>query len=166
MTDPQQRPQGDHDDRAETPTLPTDLGTYVLGLFRAVTHSVEGDLAPYDLSLTDYAILVMCLGEQEHTATELAALLPIDASRISRMVSNLVDRGLLRRRRLQTDRRIIMLRLSDEGRELALLLRGRMRDHDARLTGDVGEEEMRVFRSVADRIHENSTSGEAGGAAP
>ena len=163
MTGPRQPPQGDRDGRAEPPAPPSDLGTYLLGLSRAVARSVEEDLAPHDLSMTDYAILGTCLERAEHTATELAALLPVDPSRISRMVSSLVDRGLLRRRRLRTDRRIIMLRLSDEGRELALLVRDRIREHDARLTGDVSEAEMEVFMSVARRIRANSASAQEPG---
>ena len=44
--------------------------------------------------------------------------MPTDPSRISRMVTKLVDMGLLRRRRLRNDRRIVMLRLTPEGNEL------------------------------------------------
>ena len=82
-------------------------------------------------------------------------MLPVDGSRVSRLVTGLVDKGLVRRRRLRSDRRVVMLRLSDEGRELTLRIMERMQGYDAMLTEGIGEEEMRVFISVSARIIAN-----------
>ena len=60
-------------------------------------------------------------------------MLPVDASRVSRIVTAVVDRGLLVRRRLPEDRRVVMLHLSEEGRDLTLRALGSMDAFVARL---------------------------------
>ena len=114
-------------------------------------------MAPYYITSLEYGVLRDCMIKGECTATELAATLPVDASRISRIVNTLVERGLLIRRRLRDDRRVVMLRLSDEGRELTSTLNQRMQAYNARLMENVAEEELSVFASVARKILANHT---------
>ena len=62
------------------------------------------------------------------------------------------------RRRLRNDRRIVMLRLSEQGRELTSLLDRRLAAYDARLIENIGEEELITFRSVILKILANQTA--------
>ena len=120
------------------------------GLANAVERGLAKELAPYHLTPTEFNLLRFCLIEQgeEITATQLAQMLPVDASRVSRIVTAVVDRGLIVRRRLPEDRRVVMLHLSDEGRELTLqALRG-MDAFVARLMEGVDEDDIHVFVSV------------------
>lgn len=137
---------------AEDP--PADLEECVAGLVNAVDKGMAREVAPYGLTPLEYSLLRHCL-EEECTATHLAQVLPVDGSRVSRLVTGLVDKGLVRRRRLRSDRRVVMLRLSDEGRELTLQIMQRMQGYDAMLTEGIDEAEMRVFVSVSARIIAN-----------
>ena len=56
--------------------------------------------------------------------------------------------GLRCRRRRRSDRRVVMLALSEEGKALALELHRRAQANDAGLSEGVSEEEMAVFASV------------------
>ena len=94
--------------------------------------------------------------EGELTATELARVLPVDASRISRLVTRMVDRKLLIRRRLRHDRRVVMLRLSEDGNELTAELRRRVQAYYSTITENVSDEEMRVFRSTVFKMLDSS----------
>lgn len=144
----------DRDPQAEG--RPTDLRAYVVGLVNAVERGTTQGAAPDGLTSLEFYFLTICLEmEREVTATELAHWLPVDASRISRIVTALVDKGLLLRRRLREDRRVVMLRLSDEGKELTLRVRDRVDAFTASLMEGVGEDELRVFLSVASRIIAN-----------
>ena len=140
------------DRRAEDPS--TNLGIFIADLFNALDKAMAREVAPHGITGLEYSLLWHCL-EGERTATQLAQVLPVDGSRISRVVTALVDRGLLRRRRLRTDRRIVMLRLTEEGTELASGIFQNMLRHYAILTENIDEEEMRVFASVASRIIAN-----------
>ena len=153
MTDPREQLRHDPETEGETPSV--DLGACVTGLVNAVSKGMAEEVEPYGLSPIEFSLLKACRAAGECTATELAAVLPVDASRVSRLVTRLVDRGLLVRRRLRNDRRIVMLRLSGQGDELTALLNGRIRQYDSRLTEDIGEEEMSVFESVTLKILAN-----------
>ena len=139
--------------RADAPQ--DNLGIYVAGLVNAVDKGTGAETTPYDLSPLEFNLLRICMSEGERTATQLAEVLPIDASRISRVVTRLVDMGLLRRRRLRRDRRIVMLRLTEKGTELVTLISEGVEDYDAKLTKGIGKEEMRVFVSVTAKILAN-----------
>ena len=148
MTDPEQEVQHSHN-------RPADLGTSVEGLVNALTRGVVREAGPYGLSPAEYNLLRICMEMGECTATDLAKVLPIDASRISRIVSRLVDMELLVRRRLRSDRRIVMLQLSPEGKELTSTLYGRIREYEAKLTDGISEEEIRTLESITAKILAN-----------
>lgn len=131
--------------------LSTSLGAGITELFNALDKAMAREVAPHGITNLEYDLLWYCM-EGEHTATELAQVLPVDGSRISRLVTGLVDRGLLRRRRLRSDRRIVMLSLTDEGRETTSGIFENMQQYYTMLTEEIGEEELRVFASVTARI--------------
>ena len=134
-----------------------NLGLYVSDLYNMLDKSMELEVAPHGITSIEYSILWYCLG-REHTATELARVLPVDTARISRIVTVLVEKGLLRRRRLRSDRRIVMLGLTEEGRQTATSIFQAMMRHYVILTEGIGEEEMRVFVSVTDRLIANHSA--------
>ena len=131
--------------------LSATLGAEITDLFNALDKAMTQEVTPHGLTTLEYDLLWYCL-EGERTATELAQFLPVDGSRVSRLVTGLVDRSLLRRRRLRSDRRIVMLSLTDAGRETTSGIFENMRRYYAMLTEDIGAEEMRVFASVTARI--------------
>ena len=131
-----------------------NLGLLISDLYNMLDKAIMKAVLPHGIAPIEYSLLWHCL-EGERTATDLAQILPIDGSRVSRLVTVLVDRGLLRRRRLRSDRRIVMLRLTEEGRELTSSIFQDMRRYYAMLTEDVGEEELRLFESIASRMVAN-----------
>lgn len=145
-------PHEDADHRLEDP--PADLNDAVAALVNAVRTAAKSVLDRHGLTLVEFSLLRYCSVEQR-TATELAQLLPIDGSRVSRVVAGLADRGLLRRRRLRSDRRIVMLTPSDEGLEVVSGIGEALRDLNITLTRGVSGDEMRVFLEVASRIVAN-----------
>ena len=145
----------------EDPNRPADMGTSVEGLVNALTRGVAREVEPYGLSPSEYNLLRFCMEMGDCTATDLAMVLPIDTSRISRIVARLVDMDLLVRRRLQSDRRIVMLQLSPEGRELTSKLYRRIREHEARLTNGISEEELSTLASITAKILDNHAAMES-----
>ena len=152
----EQEPAGYQSGRTEMATPAIDLGTHVTDLGLAVTRGISEILAPYGLFPVDFSLLRACRRmDGECTATQLAEVVPTDPSRISRIVNKLVELGLLSRRRLQDDRRMVMLRLTDEGRELTSQLHGRTQAYYAALMEGIAAEDLRVFASTSARIAEN-----------
>ena len=139
-------------------TPPHDLGTCVTGLVNAVARGMARIVAAHGLTHIDFALLRLFLGAEQWTATRLAEMLPLAPSGISRSVTKLVDRGLVRRRRLPSDRRVVILTLTDEGLRLTQDLHVRVQAFDSSLCDGVSEEEMAVFVSVTSRVVANYAS--------
>ncbi len=131
------------------------LGIQVTSLMNAVLRGAAIELEPYNISPLEFTALRICLARGEATMTELAGILPVDTSRTSRTVTGLVDKGLLRRHRRRDDRRVVMLRLSDQGVELTSTLQELLQAFDAKLTENINADELSLFASVVERIAAN-----------
>ncbi|MCY4575194.1 MAG: MarR family winged helix-turn-helix transcriptional regulator [Chloroflexi bacterium] len=153
MTDQEQQPPDNPETPADAPRV--DLGASVVTLVNAVAKGIEEELEPYSLTSVEFSLLSYCYEKDECTATELASVLPVDPPRVSRMVTALADRGLLRRRRLRNDRRVVMLRLSDDGAELAATLRRSIGNFYISVAQGISAEDLGVFASVTDKIADN-----------
>ena len=138
-------------------TEPTDLGTSVSGLVNAVARGMAQIVAPHGLTHIDFALLRLFLGVEEWTTTQLVQALPLAPSGISRTVTKLVEKGLVRRRRLRRDRRVVVLTLTWEGKALTHDLHERVQAYDASLCQGVSEEQMEAFIAVASRVMKNFT---------
>ncbi len=156
MTDRESR--DDPDCRDGYPLI--NLGADIANLFNVLDKSMAQKVAPHGITGIEYSLLWYCL-EGEWTATRLAQVLPVDAARISRIVTELVDKGLLSRRRLRSDRRIVMLRLTEEGRELASHISQEMQRYYVILTEGIGEEEIRVFEDFISKIIANHAAAQS-----
>ena len=116
-------------------------------------------MAPYNLIPLEFAILRAFLGREEWTTTQLAKALPVTLSRVSRVVTKMVGMGLMRRRRLRSDRRVVILTLTEEGLALTSELHRRVQAYDARLSEGVSaQEELAVFASVLSKVMANYTA--------
>ena len=155
MVEPtEEQPQGGP---APTPP-PLDLGECVTGLANAVARGMEEQVAPYNLIPLEFAILRAFPGREEWTTTQLAKALLVTLSRISRIVTKMVGRDLLRRRRLRSDRRVVMLALTEEGMAMAQDLHMRVQAYDAMLSEGVSAQEMAFFTSVTSKVVANYAS--------
>ena len=154
MTDRHSR----HDSDPQTDDPWGDLDECLAGLVNSVDRGMIRELAPYGLIPVEFSLLRYCQEQDQCTATQLAQVLPVDGSRVSRLVTGLVDRGLLRRRRLRSDRRVVMLSLSDEGRDLLSTAAARMKRYDEMLTEGVSDEDMRTFIAVSRAIIDNDAA--------
>ena len=139
---------------------PAQLAEGVVQLVNAVVKGVERQIAPSGLISMEFNILKSFQEKDEWTVTQLADVLPADAPRISRLVTKLVERGLLRRRRRTDDRRVVLLRLTNPGQELADELCARVHQFEARLLAGVSPDELETVRTVTAKILANHASAE------
>ena len=141
----------------EMPLL--NLAQFATVLHNSVTLRVNRELAVYDLTYTDYALIGALLDNGEWSARELAPALAMDTSSISRIVTRLVDRGLITRRRPRCDRRVVLLKLTEAGGALGLEVQQIVGAHEERLTSGVDQEEIDTFLVVIRKIVVNCEAG-------
>lgn len=152
MTNLQQPAPGGHDQPQDaTPSF----GLRAISLSTAIIKALADEAAPHDLQPVEFNLLQYCSETGECTATQLARVLPIDASRISRIVTRLVDKGLLLRRRLPHDRRTVMLSLTDEGTHLVAELGERVERYLLKLLEGYDEQDLRMVESITVQMRAN-----------
>ncbi len=156
IADGEQKTQDEESSREAAP-LP-NLADRVVSLSNAVVKGVERQIAPYGLISMEFAMLKAFVAQEEWTVTQLTEVLPADAPRVSRLVSRLVDRGLLRRRRRTDDRRVVRLRLTPQGEELTAEVCELVRQFEARLLEGVSAEEAAAFEAVVSRVVGNNAA--------
>ena len=127
----------------------------VASLLRSVDRGLTGTLAPYELIPVELELLRFCRDRGECTATQMTGVLPTDPSRISRLVHRLVQMGLVGRRRLTDDRRVVMLTLTPEGEELVQRMDALVQDFYDALTEGVSDADLVVFLSASQRMVDN-----------
>ena len=158
MPETEHRSHRNHSHRIETPLH--SIGQHANALVNAVAGGVDREAAACDLTPTEFATVRLFLTDLEWTVTELAQMLSVDASSMSRVVSKLVDRGLLRRRRPREDRRLVFLKLTEEGVALGLELHERAHSYEEKLTRGISPEDLEVFLATIRRIVENHAAWE------
>jgi len=123
----------------------------------AAHAKLAGDvLAPFKIVPVQWAILEQCAPAQGTTATLLARVIPIDSASISRNVERLVQRGLLHRQRLERDRRIVRLTLTDDARAMLPEIAQRMQVVNTTLLEGVTEGELEGFLQTVRKVTVNA----------
>ena len=132
-----------------------DLGSCVTRLVNVLAKGTEELVEPHGLTPMDYALLRLFLRREQWIATHMAEMLPVKPSRISRLVAKLVDMGLMRRRRHRSDRRVVFLTLTDDGKALTLDMYRRIEAYEAMLQQGVSDGEKSALVSSTSRIMAN-----------
>lgn len=135
-----------------------------LGLIASTVVTAHAKLAgdvlvPFNIVPVQWAILEQCVSAQGTTATSLARVIPIDAASISRNVERLVQLGLLQRQRLERDRRIVCLTLTDDARAIVPEIAQRMKVVDTMLLDGVTERELEGFLRTVRKVTANAARG-------
>ena len=131
------------------------LGINVFGLANAVTKSMERQLLPFGLTPVEFTILGICNRSGTTTGSRLTRMIPVDSGRISRIVNKLYQQGLLTRWRLQRDRRVVHIGLTEEGLRLVTEITGRIQEQNAMLAEGITPEERATFITVSEKIVSN-----------
>ena len=111
-------------------------------LIHIMYRGIEEQLTPSQLAVGEYAVLAVCLGGEPITISGIQEHVPLDSGRISRIVSTLEDRNLVQKIRPKTDRRVVRIRMTEEGRIFASELLDKVRSFYVDITSRVGDDEL------------------------
>ena len=117
-------------------------------------------LAPYDVSPVEFRVLSLLAAGGPSTATDLAPLVPIDQSFISRTVQRLYEKRLLTRRRSRLDRRIVTLRINTDGEELVSAASESLRELDGELTQGIPDDQLGQINVALDQMIRHLRTGQ------
>ena len=134
------------------PRRPNVIGYWATMVSNTALKELGEALAPYEMGMMQFVILNMCSRGEANTVSGIARLLPFDAPAISRAADTLVRRGLMERRRSRADRRVVMLHLTEEGRELSATLAELALEAENRVTAGITASERDSFITIARKI--------------
>ena len=101
--------------RLEDYQMSESIGYLLKRSFAMLSSVLDQDLAPYDLTHPQFAILMMLKERNCSTAAELARQTCADTGAITRMLDRLEAKQIIRRVRSLEDRRVVRIELTDTG---------------------------------------------------
>lgn len=134
----------------------TELGLAFRHVFRALNRLRGRDthLAGTDLSHAQFELLIELDERGELAAGELAAAARLTPATVTQMLDHLAESGNVERVRSETDRRVVVSRLTDEGRAKILAKRAAWQSRWQAALGDVSERDLRAAARVLRRLGE------------
>lgn len=127
----------------------------ITALANAISRHRANILARHGLTALGYEILRLLLSEKQLTMSGLTRAAHANLSHTSRDVDRLVHRGLLHRWRLATDRRVVLVRLTQHGAELAHDLQTFENDQENSFTKGLKAKHIDTFRRLARKMLDN-----------
>jgi len=132
--------------------LPDLLGYHLrltqLAVFKDFSETMEDPQITPSL----YAVLVVIGANPGLKQTELAKAVRLDRSSVVSVIDKLEKRKLVRRQRVEGDRRTNALALTEAGRQLLDQLTTRVQAHEARLVENLSEREQATLIRLLGRI--------------
>ena len=109
-------------------------------------------LSSYGVGAVEYTVLSVCMAVKQISIKDLRGLVPIDYAHLSRTTSRLEDMGLIEKVRLRGDRRVVNLRMTEEGLSLMPELTRRVQGYYALLVSDFSQEELAGYMGVIEKM--------------
>jgi DNA-binding MarR family transcriptional regulator len=98
------------------------IGYLLRTTLSTIMRAAETEMRPHGLTSVQWAPLMIISRGGNPTAASLARDLNTDTGAMTRMLDRLEAKGLLTRSRSATDRRVVVLTLTDQGRDLTTLI--------------------------------------------
>jgi DNA-binding MarR family transcriptional regulator len=134
------------------------LGYLMRQILNTLGHEVEQQLAHTGLTNAQWIPLFKLFIGRAKTAAELARDCQLDAGAMTRLLDRLEAKGLCRRERSASDRRVITITLTEAGLEAARQIpKVLSRVQNANLDG-FSEQEFQTLKSFLRRILKNANS--------
>ncbi len=96
------------------------------------------------------------IGEDGIPATKIAPLMGMTSSSLSRMLKNMEEDGYILRKRDKTDKRVVMIFLSEKGSKLKSKIEDVVLDFNTKLFNRLDKKDLKAFEKVNDIIKEEA----------
>ncbi len=134
----------------------SELGAAFSGVFRSLSRLRGRDthLAPGELSHAQFELLIELHERGALPAGELAAAARLAPGTVTQMLEHLAAGGHVERVRSETDRRVVVSRLTSQGRRKIEAKRAAWKRRWAQALGDLDIDELRAATTVLERLGE------------
>jgi MarR family transcriptional regulator, organic hydroperoxide resistance regulator len=132
-----------------------ELGGSFRRVFRAVSRLRGRDthLAGEELSHAQFELLIELHEQGELSAGQLAAAAQLTPATVTQMLDHLAESGHVERTRLETDKRVVVSRLTPSGRSKIEAKRELWQARWEQALEGIEPDELRAATAVLDRLH-------------
>ncbi len=146
------------DPTGEFPFAPEDYALHLVSAIAQLRDSaLDGALSPFGLNVTRYRVLAGLNGIGVMSMTELAGFLGLDRTTLTRVADQLVAEGLVVRVAAPSDRRQVLLEITEPGGQLFKAAVSVLIAANAGLTEGLEADETRAAARTLKRIVANLT---------
>ena len=128
------------------------IGLRLTRASRAVTQTFERAMAEAGGSVSTWQVLLLVRSQNWDTQSELAEELGITGATLTHHLNALERKGLVRRWREDSNRRVQRVELTDDGIELFNRLREVARRHDRLLRSQLTDDELEQLGDLLERL--------------
>jgi DNA-binding MarR family transcriptional regulator len=132
------------------------LGYLIRRLHNLVMPRAEALFGEADFTFSQWVVLMAVRDGVATTCAELARMMEHDAGATTRLIDQMEVRGLIRRRRSTTDRRVVNLQITGAGKALAKTMIPRIVNFWNSVLGDFSPQEfsqlITLLTRLADRL--------------
>ncbi len=118
----------------------------------AVLIHFRSKLDEYNVTPVQYAVLKCLWDEDRLTPKQIAQDIALDASTITGILGRLENKGLIERTPSNTDRRTLIVALTDSGRALQDDIDRVILEANREVLADLSEEEQTLLKSYLERV--------------
>jgi DNA-binding MarR family transcriptional regulator len=129
-----------------------------------LAESFAAHLEDHQLTIPAWRVLAALYAEDGQRIGDIAVTTSLEAYSVSRLVTRLAKRGLVRRKRETRDTRAVDVYLTDRGRSLAAALIPIAHDYETMTLRDFSEGEKLQLRAMLERLYRNLVETEAAAA--
>ena len=101
------------------PSIEPSLGYFLSTARNVLAGRIDRAVSPLGLTSSQIGVILLLWFERAKTPNEMSRMLSYDTGSMTRMLDRLEKKGFLVRQRSQSDRRVVELALTGQGREAA-----------------------------------------------
>jgi len=131
-------------------------GFLVARTARSMKKTLDARLAPFGITTSQHIILSILAQEDGLSLSEIGKRVYLDKPAITGLADRLEKDGMVRRKRIPSDRRVIKLWLTDKGRKLLDQIEEVADKVDKDLMRVLSLAEIQLFRKLLERIWKNA----------
>ncbi len=117
-----------------------------------VARMYNAEALKYDLTTTVGFILLRIDSKEGVPSTKIGPLLGMEATSLTRTLSQLEKKGYIRRQKDETDARRVLITLTDKGKQKRDIARKTVKAFNEEIRKRVGEQKLNTFLSVLENI--------------
>ena len=133
------------------------LGHLVSAARNTIFAKLEIELAPLELTSAQFVVVIGAMRGRARTVNEFCAFAGIDAGSMSRLLDRLEAKGIVRRVRVDADRRHVQVELTDKGWALSPQIMPALARVFQQFLAGFSEQEALQLQSLLQRLLANAT---------